>query len=113
MRWFICIVPLSFLILLQLHSNSSHRVCPSEFWKQKYIQATSDLEVAKKSFEAEAVFAGDAVKQSTKQLERKLQVRFVKMFVFFDTESEYWHILNAVSIRESAGLSLLEYVSII
>ena len=46
----------------------------SEFWKQKYLQATSDLESAKKSFETEALFAGDAVKQSVKQLERKLQV---------------------------------------
>ena len=49
----------------------------TEFWKQKYLQATSDLETAKKSFETEALFAGEAVKQSVKQLERKLQVLFL------------------------------------
>jgi len=45
----------------------------AQFWRQKYIQATSDLESAKKSFEAESEHAGDAVKMNVKQVQRKLQ----------------------------------------
>lgn len=45
----------------------------AQFWRQKYIQATSDLESAKKSFEAETEHAGDAVKSNIKQVQRKLQ----------------------------------------
>ncbi|KAL5255542.1 hypothetical protein ACHWQZ_G010943 [Mnemiopsis leidyi] len=56
-----------------LGSEDDEQENTAQFWKQKYIQATSDLESAKKSFDAEAMFAGDAVKQSVKQLERKLQ----------------------------------------
>ncbi|XP_063674663.1 unconventional myosin-XVIIIa-like isoform X2 [Bolinopsis microptera] len=56
-----------------LGSEDDEQENTAQFWKQKYIQATADLESAKKSFETEALFAGDAVKQSVKQLERKLQ----------------------------------------
>ena len=37
------------------------------------MQATSDLGAAKRSFETEAACAGDALKQTIKQLERKLE----------------------------------------
>ena len=67
----------TFACVLRVPMASQAVLSYPEFWKQKYIQATSDLESAKKSFETEALFAGDAVKQSVKQLERKLQVRLL------------------------------------
>ena len=56
-------------------SNINNLLCKIiEFWKQKYLQATSDLDNAKRSFEAESAFAGDALKIELKQLQRRLQV---------------------------------------